>query len=90
MNIALNIDPPKFQVGDWVRLHHPMYEGNTAGMITQTRCSVTVFTMKAPPKFKATKTRYVYFLHIAPDTFFAEADLDYIYAADKAADNGGE
>lgn len=85
MNIELHIEPPKFQVGDWVRLHHPMYKKNTVGVITQIRCFVTIFTGEPPPDFAATKTRYVYFLHNRGETFFAEADLEYITAemADK-------
>ncbi len=76
MNIQLNVDPPKFQVGDWVYLHHPLYNEKTPGMITQIRCLVTIFTVKMPPEFRATETRYDYFLHISATTFFAEADLE--------------
>ena len=80
MIVELKIDSPKFQVGACVLLHHPMYLKNTWGVITQIRCSVTIFTVKSPPEFMTTETRYVYFLHNIPDTFFAEADLEYIPA----------
>ena len=89
MNIELQVDPPKFQVGDWVRLSHPLYKKNTVGMITQTRCSITVFTVKSPSEFAATETRYVYFLHnLRTFAFFAEADLEYVTA--EMADEIGE
>ncbi len=89
MNIQLNIVPPLFQVDDWVRLHHPMYKNGTEGMITQTDCFIRVYAVRSPPGFRVAEFRYVYFLHNIPDTFFAEADLEYIYAADKADENEG-
>ena len=82
MNIELHIDPPKFQVGDWVLLSHPLYKKNTVGMITKTRCLIRAVTVISPPEFSVQKHDYVYWLHNQPGpfTFFAEADLEYITA----------
>lgn len=76
MNIKLNIDPPKFQVGDRVYLRHPMYNIKTPSMIAQIRCFITVSAKNSPPEFKSREWRYVYFLHNIRETFFAEADLE--------------
>jgi len=76
MNIELHINSPKFQVGDWVYLHHPMYKKKVPSMITQIRCFITMSAKNSPPKFKAREYRYVYFLHNIRETFFAETDLE--------------
>lgn len=80
MNIELHVDPPKFQVNDWVRLSHPLSKKKTVGKITQIRCLVTIFTVKSPPEFEVSKLSYAYFLHNINHTFFAEDDLSSITA----------